>query len=212
MAVSLPNGVVFAIAKTKSVPVVMSALSNASDPVATVTGNTIVANDMVIVQSGWSTINDRVAKVGATSKLMGLDTSDTTVFPSGTGGGKLTKVSDWQQITQVLSSETSGGDQQFTTYSFLENDFETQIPTRKSPVVLTLSIADDDSLPGYIALKKASDAKVTGVVRATLPNGATLYYHAYVSVNETPSMTKDQVMAIAVTISLIVRPTRYAKA
>ncbi|PSV48319.1 phage tail protein [Photobacterium indicum] len=212
MAVSLPNGVVFAIAKTKAAPAVMSALTNAADAVATVTGNTIATNDIVIVQSGWSNINEQIAKVGATSKLLGFDTSDTTKFPTDSGIGKLIKVSDWQQITQVISSETSGGDQQFATYSFLENDFETQIPTRTSPVVLTLSIADDDTLPGYIALKKAADGKETQVVRATLPNGATLYYHAYISVNETPSMTKDQVMAIGVTISLIVRPTRYTKA
>ncbi len=212
MAVSLPNGVVFAIAKTKAAPAVMSALTNATDAVATVAGSTIATNDIVIVQSGWSNINERVAKVGATSKLLGIDTSDTTQFPSGMGAGKLIKVSEWQQVTQVISSETSGGDQQFATYSFLENDFETQIPTRTSPVVLTLSIADDDTLPGYIALKKAADGKETQVVRAMLPNGATLYYHAYISVNETPSMTKDQVMAIGVTISLIVRPTRYTKA
>ncbi|WP_434359914.1 phage tail protein [Parasalinivibrio latis] len=164
----------------------------------------------MVVQSGWSGINDRVAKLGTGNKLSGFDTRDLQRFPAGGGAGSLAKVDSWVQVSQILSSESSGGEQQFLTYSFLENDFESQIPTQTSPISLTLSIADDDTLPGFLALKAASDAREQRVLRATLPGGSTLYYHAYVSLNETPSTTKGQLMAVSATFSLVSRFTRYS--
>lgn len=213
MAVSLPDGTVFSLAKTYAAPVTMTDLSNAADAVATLTGSpAITANDIVIVHSGWSKLNDRVAKIGATNKLLGMDTTDTDMYPAGSGGGDLVKVSDWVQISQVLSSESSGGEQQFATYSFLEDDFERQIPTRNSPTTLTLTIADDMKQAGYIALEKAAESRKAQVVKAKLPSGAEIYYHAYISLNQTPSMTKGEVMAVTSTVSLVSRATRYAGA
>lgn len=212
MAVSLPDGTIFSLAQTYATPAKMTALTNAAEAVATVTGGDISANDIVIVQSGWSKLNDRVVKMGATNKMIGIDTTDTEVYPAGSGVGALIKASDFIQISQVLSSETSGGEQQFTTYSFLEDDFERQIPTRTSPVTLTLNIADDMTLPGYQALEKAAESRTAKVVKARLPSGAELYYHAYISLNQTPSLTKGEVMAVTATVSLLSRATRYAKA
>lgn len=209
MAVSLPDGTIFSIATTYASPKVMTALTNADPAVATATGTK--ADDIVVVQSGWSKINDRVAKMGSGGELLGFDTVDTDLYPAGSGKGKLIVVSDFVQISQVLSSESSGGEQQFTTYSFLEDDFERQIPTRNSPTTLTLNIADDMTLDGYKQLEKAAESRVAKVIKARLPSGAEIYYNAYVSLNQTPSMTKGEVMAVTATISLVARPTRYAR-
>jgi thymidine phosphorylase len=59
-------------------------------------------------------------------------------FPAGSGTGTIREVTAWQQITQILETNTQGGDQQFVTYSFLEDDAEHQIPTVKSPIVFKL--------------------------------------------------------------------------
>lgn len=209
MAVSLPDGTIFSIATTYASPKVMTALTNADPAVATATGTK--TDDIVVVQSGWSKINDRVAKMGSGGELLGFDTVDTDLYPAGSGKGKLIVVSDFVQISQVLSSESSGGEQQFTTYSFLEDDFERQIPTRNSPTTLTLNIADDMTLDGYKQLEKAAESRVAKVIKARLPSGAEIYYNAYVSLNQTPSMTKGEVMAVTATISLVARPTRYAR-
>lgn len=209
MAVSLPDGTIFSIATTYASPKAMTALTNADPAVATATGTK--ADDIVVVQSGWSKINDRVAKMGASGELLGFDTTDTDLYPAGSGKGKLVTVSGFVQISQVLSSESSGGEQQFTTYSFLEDDFERQIPTRNSPTTLTLNLADDPSLDGYNQLEKAAESRVAKVIKARLPSGSEIYYNAYVSLNQTPSMTKGEVMAVTATISLVARPTRYAK-
>lgn len=212
MAVSLPDGTIFSIATQVAAAITMTGLENGKDPAATLSGGTVAEGDVVIVQSGWSKINDRVVKVGATSKLLGLDTTDTDLYPASGGAGSLAKASSFVQISQVLSSETSGGEQQFTTYSFLENDFESQIPTRNSPTTLTLTLADDPNLPGYKAVEAAAESRKAQVIKARLPSGSELYYYAYVSLNQTPSMTKGEVMAVTSSFSLVSRPTRYAKA
>lgn len=209
MAVSLPDGTIFSIATSYAAAKPMTALSNANPAVATASG--IAQGDVMIIQSGWSKINDRVVKIGSSNELLGLDTTDTDLYPAGSGKGSLTKVNSWVQISQVLTSESSGGEQQFATYSFLEDDFERQIPTRNSPTTLTLTIADDMSLAGYKELEKAADSRTAKVVKARLPSGAEIYYNAYVSLNQTPSMTKGEVMAVTATISLVARPMRYAK-
>lgn len=209
MAVSLPDGTIFSIATKYAAAVKMTDLTNATEAVATATG--IKVGDIVVIQSGWSKINDRVAKIGTGNKLSKFDTADTSLYPAGSGVGSLVVASDFVQISQVLSSETSGGEQQFATYSFLEDDFERQIPTRNSPTTLTLNIADDMDLPGYQELEKAAESRTAKVVKARLPSGAEIYYNAYISLNQTPSMTKGEVMAVTSTISLVSRPTRYAK-
>ncbi|QKN84415.1 tail protein [Vibrio phage Marilyn] len=210
MAVSLPDGTVYSIATTMGSAISMTDLANGKDPAATLSGGTVNANDIVVIGSGWSKINDRVAKIGATDKLLGIDTTDTDQYPAGSGGGSLSVASDFVQISQVLSSESSGGEQQFTTYSFLENDFENQIPTRSSPSTITLSLADDPTLQGYQALEKAAESRKAHVIKARFPSGSEIFYNAYVSLNQTPSMTKGEVMAVTATISITSRATRYA--
>lgn len=208
MAVSLPDGTIFSIATTYAAPKLMTALSNANPAVATSTGTK--ADDIVVVQSGWSKINDRVAKMGGSGELLGFDTTDTDLYPAGSGKGKLITASNFVQISQVLSSESSGGEQQFTTYSFLEDDFERQIPTRNSPTTITITLADDPTLEGYKELEKAAESRVAKVIKARFPSGSEIYYNAYISLNQTPSMTKSEVMSVTATISLVARPTRYA--
>lgn len=120
------------------------------------------------------------------------------------------EITGFAQISQVLELSTSGGEQQFATYSFLENDYDSQIPTTLSAQSVSISIADDPTLPGYQALKAASDAKAVRALKMVLPSGSVLLYNGYVSFNETPTMTKGNVMACKATFSLLSRPVRYA--
>lgn len=211
MSVQLPDGVVFAMATPLAAPNAVTKIANGPNPILTAPEAALKEGDIVVLHGGWHKLNDRPIKLGAKSTLRGLDTTDTTQYPPESSGGRVQKVLDWQPLQQILTAETSGGDQNFITYAFLENDFESQIPSRQAPVVITLSIADDDTLPGYRAIKSAAESQAVRVLRATLPGGTELYYNGYVSLNETPSMTKDQVMAVTATFSLIARPMRYGK-
>jgi hypothetical protein len=79
----------------------------------------------------------------------GLNTTSTANFPAGSGTGTIREVTAWTQITQILETGTEGGEQQFVTYSFLEDSAEHQIPTVKTPTVFKFTIGDDASLAHY---------------------------------------------------------------
>ena len=51
--------------------------------------------------------------------------------------------------------------------------------------------------------------ELTGL-KATLPNGSIILYNGYVSLNQTPSFTKGQLMVVKATFSLQGLPIRYA--
>lgn len=214
MAVSLPNGVIFSLGTILETAKTVTAITNANPAVVSSTAHGFANGDIVLLNSGWQKVNDRLFRVGnqasGTFELTGQDTTSTTMFPVGTGAGSARKVSAWTQITQVLECTTSGGEMQFAQYSFLETDFESQIPTQHSAQSLTMSIADDPTLAGYAALKKAAAERNAIPLRAQMPNGSVLFYYGYISFNETPSMTKNSVMACAATFSLMSLPIRYA--
>lgn len=214
MAVSLPNGVVLALATAYASSQVVSAVSSASEAVATANAHTLANGDLIEFTSGWSKANGRIFRVKGvaanTFTLEGLDTTNPNLFPAGSGAGSVRKITGWTQISQVLESTSQGGEQQFANYSFLENDFQSQIPTETSAQSISVSIADDPALAGYQALRAANGTKVAVGLRATLPSGSLILYNAYVGFDETPSMTKGQVMACKASFSLVNRPVRYA--
>lgn len=214
MAVNIPNGATVSIQSTLGTAATISAITNATEAVATLSASHgVLANDILVVTSGWSQLNNRVvrAKTVATNDVTfeSINTTNTSRFPAGSGTGSVKEVTAWQQITQVLEATTSGGQQNFATYSFLEDNTERQIPTVKTPIVFTMKIADDATLPHFAVLAAADDDRLSRAIRVTLASGAVIYYNAFVTMNKTPSLTKDQVMALDVTFSLVADPTRY---
>jgi NADPH-dependent curcumin reductase CurA len=213
MAVSLPNGIVLAIATAYAANLTVTAASNAAEAVLTVT-NTLVAGDYVAFTSGWSRANNRVFRVkspsGTTVVLEGLDTTSTTLYPAASGTGTIAKINTWTQITQIMGCTSSGGEPQYQTYSFLEQDFDSQIPTTTSAQSLALEIADDPTLAGYIALKSVAQTRATTALRATLPAGGFILYNGIFAFDETPSLTKGNLMSVKAGVALQGRPVRYA--
>lgn len=214
MTAKLPDGAIVSLATTYGTAKAISAISNANPGVATSAAHGFNNSDFVSVTSGWSNLNNRVVRVaGQTTNnynLDGIDTTSTTLYPAGSGAGSATPITAWQQISQILGFETQGGDQQFTTFSFLEQNFESQIPTVTSAQSIRITVADDPNLAGYQALKAAADARAIRALRLTLPDGSFILYQGYVSFNETPTVTKGNVMSVQATISLQSRPVRYA--
>lgn len=214
MAVSLPNGVTFALATAYGAVKAISAITNANPGVASAAAHGFSDGDFVEITSGWSRLNNRVVRVDAPTtdafNVEGINTTSTLNYPSGTGGGSAREITQWTQISQIMELSTSGGEMQFTTYSFLEQDFESQLPTQSSAMTITMGIADDPALAGCQALKSLADAREPVALKATMPNGSVILYNGYVSFNETPTMTKNSVMVVNATFSLQGRPVRYA--
>lgn len=215
MSISLPNGALVAIASGYGAAKTMSALSNANPGVATLeASHGVIVNDVIEVTSGWSRLTDKVVRVSAVStndvSLEGQDTSLTSIYPATSGTGTVREITGWTQLSQILSSSSSGGEQQFLEYQFLEADAQKRVPTFKSAAGLSFSVADDPTLAGYILASTANDDRLKRAVRITLPSGAVIYYNAYISLNKTPSLTVNEIMAVEVTLSLLAEPVRYA--
>ncbi len=213
MSVSLPNGIVLALATAYASSLTVTAASNASESVLTVT-NTLVAGDYFEFVSGWSRANNRIFRVksptGSNLVAEGLDTTSTTLFPAASGVGTIRKINTWTQITQIMGCTSSGGEPQYQTYSFLEQDFDSQIPTTTSAQSIALEIADDPTLAGFIALKAVALTRATTGLRGSLPQGGVILYNGIFALDETPSLTKGNLMACKAGCALQGRPVRYA--
>lgn len=215
MAISLPNGALVAIASGYDASKAMSALTNANPAVATLeASHGVSTGDFMEVNSGWSRLTDKIVRAGTVATndvdLEGIDTTLTSIYPAGGGIGSIRRISGWTQLSQILSSSSNGGEQQFLEYQLLEGDAQKRIPTFKNAAGLTFSIADDPTLAGYILASQANDDRLPRAVRITLPSGAIIVYNAYISLNKTPSLTVNAIMACEVTLSLLAEPVRYS--
>ena len=214
MAISLPNGAIVAIASGYGATATLSAISNASTAIGTLSAaHGIIVGDFFEVTSGWSRLTDKVVRASSVSVndvgFEGQDTTLTTIYPAGSGAGSIREITGWTQLSQILSSSSNGGEQQFLEYQLLEADAQKKIPTFKSAAGISFSVADDPLLAGYILASAANDDRLPRAVRITLPSGARILYNAYISLNKTPSLSVNEVMAVEVTLSLRAEPVRY---
>lgn len=214
MSQYLPNGSVLSIAASYATSINVTAASNAVNTVLSA-ANTLVAGDFIEVTSGWNGLNGRVFRVlsatGTTITLDGLDadTTNTTLYPNGSGLGSVRKINTFTQVQQVTEFSTSGGDLQYATFDYLEETFQRQIPTVNSPQSIAMKIGDDVTLPGFIALRAVARTRAVTAMRLTLPNGNIVLYNAIFGMNETPDVTKNQIATITVGAALQGKPVRY---
>lgn len=215
MAIKLPNGALVAIASGYGASKVMSAISNANPAVATLeASHGVIVGDILEVTSGWSRLTDKIVRASVVAvndvSLEGINSLLTSIYPAGGGAGSVREITGFTQLSQILNSSSSGGEQQFLEYQLLEADAARRIPTFKSPAGLSFQVADDPTLAGYILADAANDDRLQRAVRITLPSGAILLYNAFVSLNKTPSLTVNEIMAVEITLSLLNEPVRYA--
>lgn len=214
MSVSLPNGSLVALASGYGSAKTITAITNANPGVASSTAHGYTDGDIIEITSGWSRLTDKIVRVDDSVTdafdLEGIDTTLTSIYPAGAGAGTAREITGWTQLAQITSSTSSGGDQQFLDYQFLEADAAKRIPTFKAPAQVTFTVADDPSLPGYQLAKVANDDRLPRAVRITLANGAILLYNAYISLSTIPSLTVNELMTVEVTLSLLSEPVRYA--
>lgn len=213
MALTLPNGSTVHIGSALDVEKTASAVTNAAEAVITSTAHGLATGDYIVFDSGWSKLYGRVFRVTQTSadafKLDGVNTTSTADYPAGSGGGKFRKVKTWTQLSQILEVSMAGGEQQYYSYGFLEDDFERQLPTVKTAMSFTFGVADDPSLPGYKAAVAADESKERTPMLIRLSNGGTIVYNGLFSVNKVPSLTRNEGMKITISYALDGAISRY---
>lgn len=208
MSLSFPNGAIFGFSTAIAAAVTASAVSNANPAVATVPAASIDEGDVLVIQSGWPLANNSAVKAGSAATavdLLGLDSSDTTLYPAGEAAMTLAVASGFVDFSQQGDLSQSGGEQNFWTGQFLEDPTGRQInvPTFKSAKVLTLPLFYDPSQPWYAAARLVDAKKEPVVLRCKLPNGDEQYRYGYLSFDGDPSMAVNTPMGNTATFTAL---------
>lgn len=214
MSSSFPNGTVFSLGTTYGSDVAVTAISNASPAVASSTAHGI-ADGSILLLSMPSRLDQRVFRLDTpltnSFVLEGLDTTNTTIYPSGFGVGSVSVVTDFVPLSQITDSQTSGGEQQFYQWVYLEDGRQRQRPTFKNARALQLTMDYDPALAWHAALLDADELNTEHVLRAALPSGAFLYYSVFVGFDGEPSFTINENQKTVASFSLASPfSTRYA--
>lgn len=214
MAYTVPDGSKLFISTVYATAIAVTAVSNANPAVASAAAHGLTNGKEFILTSGWDDANNRAFRVANTAAgtfaIDGLDTTNENRFTPSGGIGSVLPITTWQELQQVLNPSSSGGDAQFAEVAPLASMNTFQIPTGFSATSITIPIGDDPSLPGYKALKKASEDRLLVALKVLKPNGNVNYFYGYVALNEMPSLTKGQVDTVTAAFAPQGRTTRYA--
>lgn len=219
MAVYLPNGSKFFIASTFGADKTFSSASNAAACVLSFAADPgLAVGDIFEMTSGWEECNENVYRVSAASgagpylvTVEGLNTSDTTVYPSGGGAGTVREVTAWTEITQVETPSVSGGEQQFITYQSVAMSRERRLPGNRSAQGLKLTFFDDPALAWYSTVQAAAnDNQNLYPLKVELKSGARIFSSGYWSLQKMPQMAANTPMKADIDVSVANDITRYA--
>ena len=215
MAIKLATGTALAIATTYGTAVNMTALSNATEGVATLAGgHGVIVGDFLEVTSGWDLLNNRIVRVKtvATNDITfeGINTSSVTNYPAGTGTGTIRRITAWTTISQVQSFATAGGDLNFADITTIADKTQKQVPTTRSPQTLTMTVFDDPTLAGQIAAQAASDLSTPAAFRIVFPDASRMVINGYWSIKSAPDVNVNAPVTNELSFSALALSTRYA--
>lgn len=212
----LPNGAIVEIASMLGAAIPFTAITNAAPPVVSAAGHDLDDGSVVLLNSGWAKINDRAARIIGSSadsfSLAGLNTADPEIYTLGAGIGSVIPVTGWIQISKVTGFTPSGGEQQFTTVGYLEDDDDRQFPSNRNPIALSVVVEDQPTAAYVGAVEGFDETKELTVIRLKLRNGDQILYPGYVSITTTPTMERNNVMTRTISVGLSGRPLRYLAA
>jgi hypothetical protein len=215
MAITKTPGTQFAIGSTYGTQFTITAISNAASAVATLSASHgVIVGDFIEISSGWDLLNGRVVRVSAVSTndvtLEGINTTDTTKYPAGTGTGTGREITAWTTLSQITPAfAVSGGDQNFADTTFVSNVIRTQIPTDRNPISVTLPFFYDPTLAWFSTVQAASSAGTPYAFRMIFPNNSRLVVGAYWSLRGVPT-SEDGTLRDSIDLSFVGTPTVYS--
>ena len=213
MAYSLPEGSSQQFSNTLAGSKTITAITNANPAVATCTAHGYTTGDEIMLSSGWEDATDSVYKIETVDansfKILGLDTTNTSFFPTGSGGGTAQKLSAWTAIPQVLTISASGGDARFTDVNPLAKRNGIRIPTGFNATSVTLSLGFDATTPAYKTMVGISRSLSKVAFKQVLSGGSTQYGWGYLSVSEFPKLNNNQVNTVDAALTFLGRTMSY---
>ena len=213
MAYSLPEGSSQQFSNTLAATKTITAITNANPAVATCTAHGYTTGDEIMLSSGWEDANDSVYKIESVDansfKILGLDSTNTSFFPAGSGGGSAQKLSSWTAIPQVLTISASGGDARFTDVTPLAKRNGIRIPTGFNATSVTLSLGFDATTPAYKTMVGISRSLSKVAFKQVLSGGSVQYGWGYLTVSEFPKLNNNQVNTVDAAMTFLGRTMSY---
>lgn len=215
MSSSFPNGTVFSLSTAVAATKVISGITNANPGVATSTAHGYTSGDIILLTAASTRLDGRVVRIdneaANTFELEGINTTSTTTYPAGFGVGTGAEVSTFVSLSQTTNTASSGGEQQYFQWVYLEDGKQRQRKTFKNARALQWTADYDPTLSWHAALLAADEDGTTRVLLATLPNGSKIYWSVEVSFDGEPTFNTNQNQQVVATFSMV-NPvsTRYA--
>lgn len=213
MAYYFPEGSSQQFSSTFAGAKTITALTNASPAVATSVAHGYTTGDEILLSSGWEDANDSVYKITVltadTFSVTGLDSTNTSFFPTGTGTGTAQKISGWTSIPQVMTINSSGGDARFTDVALLAKRNALKIPTGFNATSITLTLAHDAAQANYITMQAISRNLTKVAFKQAISGGAVTYGYGYLNVSEMPKMNVNSVNTVDAAITVLGRSVSY---
>lgn len=213
MAYSLPEGSSQQFSNTLASAKTVTAITNANPAVATCTAHGYTTGDEIMLSSGWEDATDSVYKIESVDansfKILGLDSTNTSFFPTGSGGGSAQKLSAWTAIPQVLTISASGGDARFTDVNPLAKRNGIRIPTGFNATSITLSLGFDATNASYKSMVGISRSLSKVAFKQVLSGGSTQYGWGYLTVSEFPKLNNNQVNTVDAALTFLGRTMSY---
>ncbi|WP_368640482.1 phage tail tube protein [Castellaniella ginsengisoli] len=200
-----PDGSRYYIGTAQATAINATSVSNANPAVVSATAHGLTDGDYVVVTSSWPQLDGMLLRVEDSTtddfELGGVDTSDTTKFPTG-GTLSVKKVTTWLEIPKIMNPQSSGGEQQFFTWQYLAEKIQRQKPTVKSAKSIGMEVAYDDTHPAhYTALIEADESGNAYPIRVRLPSGTEMAYSMFIGFDADPSKNQGQIMTNALAMS-----------
>lgn len=216
MAKTLATGSQFAIASAYGTAKVFSSITNAAEAVASFAADpSLAAGDIVEVTSGWGRLDKRVVRVKTVTgtgpylvTLEGVNTTDTNLYPAGSGAGSVRKITTWQAITQIADISASGGEQNYADASDLDDSDDKQLPSNRSAEALQLTVHHDPAL-AWVGVVDAAVGVATAL-RIVYPSGGRMLANAFWSRRTTPQITRNETLKSSLDLTYAARPIEYA--
>lgn len=208
------NGARYAVSTQLAAAAAITAITNASPAVASAVAPPS-AGSVVVLASGWSALNDVVARAANPTAnsfaIEGVDTTNANLYPAGEGAGAFRVASAFVGLSQVRDVDRSGGEQQFFTYQNVEDASfqQRQDPTYKNPLSMKFMLAYAPEQPWYQTLIDIDRKREPVVLREILSNGDTIYRYGVLTFNKEPTGKLNEHLQVEATFSMRSDSMRY---
>lgn len=179
------------------------------------TAHGLANGDIVWLTSGWANLNRRAFRVKSitadTFVLEGMNTTNTSIYPTGGGAGEVRKAGQFTQISGVMNPNSSGGDPKTINYRFVEMLSELNLNDGFSAVTRSMEIdVDQMGTPGYELLKSLTENDGECIMKTTLRSGSIQLLPCKLALNEEMTGGTSAPLAVKLSISGTNRSLRYA--